>query len=74
MRFIRDGGNVYEVFADKEVIVSASAINSPHLLMLSGIGPREELEKHQVWIFPLSDQRYGAASCNVSSGVFRYPS
>ena len=39
---------MYEVFADKEVIVSASAINSPHLLMLSGIGPREELEKHQV--------------------------
>lgn len=45
---MRDGGDVFEVFADKEVIVSASAINSPHLLMLSGIGPRAELEKHEV--------------------------
>ena len=48
MRFIRPGGYSYEVFANKEVIVSAGAINSPHLLLLSGVGPKEELEKHQV--------------------------
>lgn len=29
----------------KEAIISAGAINSPQLLMLSGIGPKEELEK-----------------------------
>lgn len=36
------------MYATKEVVISASAVNSPHLLMLSGIGPKDELEKHKV--------------------------
>jgi choline dehydrogenase-like flavoprotein len=32
------------IFASKEVIVSGGAVNSPQLLMLSGVGPREVLE------------------------------
>ncbi|KAF5294458.1 hypothetical protein FQR65_LT01584 [Abscondita terminalis] len=34
--------------ASKEVVISAGTINSPQILMLSGIGPKEELNKHNI--------------------------
>ena len=37
-----------ELIKGKEVIVSAGAVGSPQLLLLSGIGPRDELEKHGI--------------------------
>ncbi|MDH3605123.1 MAG: mycofactocin system GMC family oxidoreductase MftG [Candidatus Tectomicrobia bacterium] len=37
------GGEVFNVEADR-VVLSAGAIKSPHLLMLSGIGPKDQLQ------------------------------
>uniref|UniRef100_A0A2A4K2X4 Glucose-methanol-choline oxidoreductase N-terminal domain-containing protein n=1 Tax=Heliothis virescens TaxID=7102 RepID=A0A2A4K2X4_HELVI len=39
---------IYRIRARKEVILSAGTINSAQLLMLSGIGPAEELHKHKI--------------------------
>ncbi|GBP72185.1 Glucose dehydrogenase [Eumeta japonica] len=41
-------GEKIEVCANKEVIVSAGVFKSPQLLMLSGVGPREVLEKFDI--------------------------
>jgi choline dehydrogenase len=38
------GGQMHTVRANREVILSGGAYNSPHLLMLSGIGPGRELQ------------------------------
>lgn len=39
------GGRVVQAGAEREVLLSGGAINSPQLLMLSGIGPADELRK-----------------------------
>ncbi len=45
---IRQGNAVQTIRARREVIIAASAINSPKLLMLSGIGPAEHLAEHGI--------------------------
>ncbi|XP_065223544.1 glucose dehydrogenase [FAD, quinone]-like [Planococcus citri] len=42
---VSKNGQKKELYCNKEVIVSAGSINSPQLLMLSGIGPRASLTK-----------------------------
>ena len=38
-------GQTRKILARKEVIVSGGAVNSPQILLLSGIGPKDELER-----------------------------
>lgn len=45
---VKKKGQTIELHANKEVILSSGAINSPQLLMLSGIGHAEELAVHGI--------------------------
>lgn len=42
------GGEAEMIHANKEVIICAGAVQSPQILMLSGIGPADEIRKHGV--------------------------
>ncbi|KZX98747.1 MULTISPECIES: choline dehydrogenase [unclassified Sulfitobacter] len=42
------GGAVEVIRAEREVVLAASSINSPKLLMLSGIGPAAQLAEHGI--------------------------
>jgi choline dehydrogenase len=42
---LRDNGQIEKILAKNEVIVSGGAVNSPQILLLSGIGPKEDLNK-----------------------------
>ncbi|QOL81142.1 choline dehydrogenase [Pseudooceanicola spongiae] len=45
---IERGGKIEVVRARREVIIAASSINSPKILMLSGIGPAAHLAEHGI--------------------------
>lgn len=38
----------YDIAVEKEIVLSAGAIGTPHLLLLSGVGPQSEILKHGI--------------------------
>src|SRR5690606_35717658 len=53
---LRHRGETRRIRAGREVILSGGAINSPQLLMLSGIGPAEHLKAHGIAVVAGSPQ------------------
>lgn len=53
---LNDAGEQVLVNARCEIILSAGSFHSPKLLMLSGIGPRDELERHGIDIVHEADE------------------
>ena len=45
---VRVGGELKQLKAQREVLLCAGALQSPQLLMLSGIGPGAQLQKHGI--------------------------
>lgn len=41
-------GSIQRVIAKKEIILSAGAVGSPHLLLLSGVGPKETMKQFNI--------------------------
>nr|CAD7395746.1 unnamed protein product [Timema cristinae] len=64
-----DRNTVFTVMATKEVVLSAGSLNTPQVLMLSGVGPREHLE--ELGIPVIADLRvgYNLHDHTYSSGV-----
>lgn len=46
--FVRNGTDEMVATVKKEVILSAGAIGTPHILMLSGVGPEKHLKKKNI--------------------------
>jgi len=48
IRVIYKNGSVGRISARNEVILCAGAVNTPQLLLISGVGPVDQLDKHKV--------------------------
>jgi len=48
IKVIYKNGSVGRISARNEVILCAGAVNTPQLLLISGVGPVDQLEKHKV--------------------------
>jgi choline dehydrogenase-like flavoprotein len=69
VEYLKDS-TLHEVRADREVIVSAGAYGSPQLLLLSGIGPADELGLHGIEVREELSVGRGLQDHPVVSGVW----
>jgi choline dehydrogenase len=73
----RKDGNVFTATAAREVVVSGGVVNSPQLLLLSGIGPADQLKQHGIEVKAdlrgvgenLHDHLFTSLICNVDPSV-----
>jgi choline dehydrogenase len=75
-------GKVSRVYANKEIILSGGSINSPQLLMLSGIGPANHLKEKGIEVIKdipgvgknLQDhlETYIQQECKTSDTLYKY--
>jgi choline dehydrogenase len=74
---VRRGGRVEELRAAREIVLAAGAVGSPHLLMLSGIGPADHLRAHGVAVVHdargvgqnLQDHFFGGVTYEAAPGT-----
>lgn len=64
-----DKGVAGKVFASKEVIISGGAFNTPQLLLLSGIGPAEQLKKFNIPVIVDSPGVGRSLADNYEAGI-----
>jgi len=65
VEYINQHGELVCAFASKEVVVCAGAINSPKLLLLSGIGPRDDLDRLHIPFVKVYEHKCNLmSSCN----------
>ncbi|MDI3336623.1 GMC family oxidoreductase N-terminal domain-containing protein [Defluviimonas aestuarii] len=63
----RKGGKLHQARAGREVILSGGAINSPQLLMLSGVGPAAHLKDHGIEV--IADNAQIGQNLNDHQGI-----